>query len=94
MPFILNRHLLYPLETVLDDSIGCALWFAGRGAVHCSPVRVLLLGMGADEQLGGYTRHRVRFKEGGWKALTEEMSMEVSSHTVFAPIEGSIQSDT
>ena len=25
------RHLVYPLQTVLDDSIGCALWFAARG---------------------------------------------------------------
>lgn len=25
------RHLVYPLRTVLDDSIGCALWFAARG---------------------------------------------------------------
>ena len=25
------RHLVYPLETVLDDSIGCAVWFAARG---------------------------------------------------------------
>ena len=25
------RPLLYPLETVLDDSIGCAVWFAARG---------------------------------------------------------------
>lgn len=25
-------HLVYPLETVLDDSIGCAVWFAARGA--------------------------------------------------------------
>lgn len=24
-------HLVYPLETVLDDSIGCAVWFAARG---------------------------------------------------------------
>ena len=24
------RDLLYPLETVLDDSIGCAVWFAAR----------------------------------------------------------------
>lgn len=22
---------MYPLETVLDDSIGCAVWFAARG---------------------------------------------------------------
>lgn len=25
------RHLVHPLCTVLDDSIGCALWFASRG---------------------------------------------------------------
>lgn len=25
------RHLVAPLASVLDDSIGCALWFAGRG---------------------------------------------------------------
>lgn len=23
--------LVYPLESVLDDSIGCAMWFAARG---------------------------------------------------------------
>lgn len=26
------RHCVYPLETVLDDSIGCAVWFAARGS--------------------------------------------------------------
>lgn len=25
------NHLIYPLDTVLDDSIGCAIWFASRG---------------------------------------------------------------
>lgn len=25
------KHLLFPHQTVLDDSIGCALWFASRG---------------------------------------------------------------
>ena len=24
-------HLIFPLCTVLDDSIGCAFWFAARG---------------------------------------------------------------
>ena len=28
------RHLLHPLNTVLDDSIGCAIWFAARGRGH------------------------------------------------------------
>ena len=41
------RHLIYPCNTVLDDGIGCALWFAGRGEgmlfsgeAYTSPARV------------------------------------------------------
>jgi hypothetical protein len=30
----LIKNLLYPHVTVLDDSIGCALWFASRGHGH------------------------------------------------------------
>ena len=43
------KHLLHPAETVLDDSIGCALWFAARGVGgdgYASPARVVLLGTG------------------------------------------------
>ena len=51
------KHLLYPHQTVLDDSIGCALWFASRGKgkildsngdkiEYVSNAEVLLLGMG------------------------------------------------
>lgn len=34
--------LIYPLNTILDDSLGCALWFASRAetANYVSPVRV------------------------------------------------------
>lgn len=36
--------LVFPLNTVLDDSLGCALWFAGRGQTehHDSSCRVSL----------------------------------------------------
>lgn len=93
-------HLVSPLNTVLDDSIGCALWFAARGVgrlrttsgnsnlkqdseanvedeTYTSRAKVLLVGMGADEQLGGYARHRTRFNVEGWSGLMDEMEMEV-----------------
>jgi hypothetical protein len=38
--------LISPLESVLDDSLGCCLWFAAGSE---SPARILLLGSGADE---------------------------------------------
>ncbi|XP_058830048.1 asparagine synthetase domain-containing protein CG17486 [Topomyia yanbarensis] len=69
----LNNHrlkiseLVFPLKSVLDESLGAALWFASRGegtlneAVYKSQCRVLLVGSGADELFGGYTRHRAAF---------------------------------
>ncbi|XP_032218763.1 asparagine synthetase domain-containing protein 1 isoform X1 [Nematostella vectensis] len=93
-------HLVSPLSSVLDDSIGSALWFAARGGgvLHCpscirdsssdtecdhpsgytSNAKVLLVGMGADEQLGGYARHRTKFMQHGWAGLIEEIEMEVN----------------
>ena len=83
------KHLLYPHQTVLDDSIGCALWFASRGQgilkdsdnlgqAYTSNAEILLLGMGADEQLAGYARHRTRFDQDGSKALIDEIQMEMN----------------
>ncbi|XP_076380488.1 asparagine synthetase domain-containing protein 1 isoform X4 [Megalopta genalis] len=79
-------HLLYPLCTVLDESLGCAVWFASRAigtlstssCIYESPCRVLLLGMGADELFGGYMRHRTILKHKGWNALAEELSIELA----------------
>ncbi|KAK2194122.1 hypothetical protein NP493_2g09055 [Ridgeia piscesae] len=61
------------LQELQEASIGCAIWFAarGRGLVteatgkrveYVSTARVVLVGMGADEQLAGYSRHRMKFQ--------------------------------
>lgn len=62
-----------------------ALYFAARGVgqirshpgavpePYTSPARVLLNGLGSDELLGGYGRHRTAFKHAGWQAIVDEV---------------------
>ncbi|KAG1174484.1 hypothetical protein G6F70_008376 [Rhizopus microsporus] len=79
--------LMFPLDTVMDLSIAMAFWFAsrGKGTILCdgkkqpyhSQARVLLSGLGADEQLGGYSRHREAFRHGSWERLIQETQLDV-----------------
>ncbi|KAL2609404.1 hypothetical protein R1flu_027977 [Riccia fluitans] len=82
--------LLCPSNTYMDINIGTALWLAasGKGYVHedssqevkpeltQTEARVLLVGSGADEQCGGYGRHRTKFRHGGWETLECEMRLD------------------
>lgn len=71
-------ELLQPNRTVMDLSLGIVLWFGSRSLVDDSePFKVLLLGMGADEQLGGYSRHLSAFHTDSWKGLLSEMQMDL-----------------
>ena len=45
-------------------------------AAYRSGARVLLLGMGADEQMGGYGRHRTAYRKGGWAGLGAELASD------------------
>jgi asparagine synthetase B (glutamine-hydrolysing) len=79
------RQLTTPLDTVMDLSIAMPLWFAARGdgADHVtekpssSNARVILLGGGADEQFGGYSRHRIAFSKGGCAGLEAELHLDM-----------------
>ena len=80
--------LIYPHNTEMDLSIGCALYFAARGcgAIHdltsgkmcaySTPARVLISGLGADELFGGYTRHAAAYFRNGYNGLLDELQLD------------------
>ncbi|KPJ12257.1 Asparagine synthetase domain-containing protein CG17486 [Papilio machaon] len=68
--------LVFPRNTILDESLGSALWFAASGYGCTSSCRVLILGSGADELFGGYLRHRKAFQRQGWLGLSKELQLD------------------
>ncbi|PIA57680.1 hypothetical protein AQUCO_00600423v1 [Aquilegia coerulea] len=42
-----------------------------------SDAKILLVGSGADEQCAGYSRHRTKYRMGGWLGLHEEMKLDM-----------------
>ncbi|OVA00814.1 Class II glutamine amidotransferase domain [Macleaya cordata] len=42
-----------------------------------SEAKILLVGSGADEQCAGYSRHKTKYRLGGWLGLHEEMKLDM-----------------
>ncbi|KAK2461753.1 hypothetical protein APHAL10511_006216 [Amanita phalloides] len=86
----LIESIMYPSHTVMDLSLALALYFASRGIgqvrdasasdpkPYTSLARVLLNGLGADELLGGYSRHRTAYGTGGWQAVIDELQLDLN----------------
>ncbi|KAH8120264.1 asparagine synthase-domain-containing protein [Phellopilus nigrolimitatus] len=84
------ESLMFPCRTVMDlVALALALYFASRGIGHVrtssdgqrapytSNARVVLNGLGSDELLGGYGRHRTAFNAGGWPSVIDELQLEI-----------------
>jgi asparagine synthetase B (glutamine-hydrolysing) len=76
------RTLAFPkTDSVMDVNIATALWFASSAAdasMEDVPPRILLSGLGADELLGGYGRHRTAWNQGGYEELQKELTMDLN----------------
>ncbi|KIR39870.1 cytoplasmic protein [Cryptococcus deuterogattii 99/473] len=82
-------ELMYPSVTEMDLSLAYPLYFAslGKGSVlgedgnkrpYQVKAKVYISGLGADEQLGGYSRHRHAFIQAGWQGLIDETQMDLA----------------
>jgi asparagine synthetase B (glutamine-hydrolysing) len=75
-------NLMYPNDSVMDHSIALAFYFCAKGQGTCnnipytSEARVYLSGLGADELLGGYSRHK-RAADAGHAALVAELQLDL-----------------
>ncbi|OXG43600.1 cytoplasmic protein [Cryptococcus neoformans Bt120] len=82
-------ELMYPSVTEMDLSLAYPLYFAslGKGSIvvengnkrpYQVKAKVYISGLGADEQLGGYSRHRHAFNQAGWQGLIDETQMDLT----------------
>lgn len=75
--------LMYPNDSVMDFSIALAFYFCARGigevdgVLYQSAAKVYFSGLGADEQLGGYSRHAAAFQNGSYTQLNTELQMDL-----------------
>ncbi|CAD5230501.1 unnamed protein product [Bursaphelenchus okinawaensis] len=82
------RTVMYPKDTVLDESLASVVWFGSRGkgkqvfykdhqGLEFKPSPFAFCGSGSDELLGGYARHRTYYEKGGWESLHEGLEAEI-----------------
>lgn len=82
--------IMFPGRTVMDLSLAMALYFASKGVgrvrisaapddyqPYTSTARILLNGLGSDELLGGYGRHRTAYATRGWQGVIDELQLEL-----------------
>ncbi|KAG1885677.1 asparagine synthase-domain-containing protein [Suillus subluteus] len=82
--------IMFPGRTVMDLSLAMALYFASKGVgrvrisavpddyqPYTSTARVLLNGLGSDELLGGYGRHRTAYATRSWQGVIDELQLEL-----------------
>uniref|UniRef100_A0A182JQQ4 Glutamine amidotransferase type-2 domain-containing protein n=1 Tax=Anopheles christyi TaxID=43041 RepID=A0A182JQQ4_9DIPT len=101
----LNEHrktisnLVFPLRNVLDESLGAALWCASKGVgvrngePYISTSRILLLGSGADELFGGYTRHKAAFERSLHREKCSTVQEEDAFQKAFEALEEELNLD-
>ncbi|KAJ6627189.1 asparagine synthase-domain-containing protein [Mycena sp. CBHHK59/15] len=72
------ESLMLPGKTIMDLSLALAFDPDAQPIPYTTPARVLLNGLGSDELLGGYGRHRTAYGTGGWKAVIDELQLEIN----------------
>lgn len=81
--------LMYPNDSIMDYSIALAFYFCGKGVGtlcepgcervpnYKTPAKVYFSGLGADEQLGGYSRHAAAYRNNGYRSLIAELQLDL-----------------
>lgn len=75
-----NEEEENPSDSLSQDELQVIyrLLYINKTKVHYqSTCKALLIGIGADEQLAGYGRHRTVFNRSGWSGLAQEMNMDL-----------------
>lgn len=68
-------HNIDNIDLSIETAVSNSIVPDGSSAYLCRS-KALLIGIGADEQMAGYSRHRTSFNQGGVDALEAELNMD------------------